>query len=113
MAKIYLPIDYVAGALPKSGTFTPTGGHCFVQCFGSGFSTSAGIVTSMNVLLDSVSKGTVQAIISTANTHYAFVPRVIDLGVLTAASHTIQFTAGTSLSTDTNDRFQAIVTEVA
>lgn len=107
-------IPYSSGPLPKTGSFIvtePTGATILLQVAGSGFSTAAGL-RSIEVRVDNTLIGTLDQFFNQANVHQTFTPRTFNLQGLAPGPHSITLTAGTGLSTDANDRFQATVQQI-
>lgn len=106
-------IPYSPGPLPRTGSFivTQQGATVLLTVTGSGFSTTPGL-RSIEVRVDNTLIGTLDMFFNQANVHQTFPSRTFNLEGLTVGPHTVTLTAGTGLSTDSNDRFQATVLQI-
>jgi hypothetical protein len=102
-----------AGALPLAGdTFTSHGGTLTLNASGSAWSTSAGALIGMNVLVDGVVVGTSQVYTNEAQSHKALIPISVALPGVGAGAHVVVIQPLSGTTTDFNDFFNVTVVEV-
>ncbi|HEY1662993.1 MAG TPA: VCBS repeat-containing protein [Verrucomicrobiae bacterium] len=109
MWKVNTVIDNSAG-LPNSGNFTSSGGTLLIFASGSGYSTTGGTI-GMTVEIDGVPVENVTGYANAANTHLAFVPKMIKTSA-PAGYHTLTLVPLSGTSADFNDNFNVTVQEL-
>lgn len=99
------------GPLPINGNFTiNTSGPVLMLVSGSGFNTLANGFT-MNISVDGTQRGQTSEFTNEVNSHKALPATFLILN-LTAGSHTVTLSAGTNMSSDSNDHFNVAILEL-
>jgi hypothetical protein len=112
MWKVTQLMNQVAGGLPKtSASFSTTGGTLLIFASGSGWRNVAGAI-GMDIQVDGVTKGSATVTASEANSHKAFIPNTIVVTGIAAGSHTVTLSAWGNTTTDSNDWYSVVVTEL-
>jgi hypothetical protein len=111
MWNLQQPMSNTPGPLTLSASFTTHGGTVLLIVSGSGYTTTAGTIIGMNILVDGTSRGASKIYANAASTHVPFVPVELVITGLTAASHTLALTAIAGTLSDANDFFTATVIE--
>ena len=105
-------MDNVTGPLPKESTFTAHGGTLLILVSGSGYSNwpATGII-GMRIKLDGTVIGDAKCYTNEGSSHKSFVPKMIVVPNVSAATHTIRLEnlPGSNMSTDTVDFFNVTV----
>ncbi len=102
-----------AGPMPiTSASFSTYGGTLVISYSGSGYSSVNGIMIGMVVKVDGVAFDQTAIYANALGTHLAFVPKQWVLTGIAAGSHTISLTPMAGTSTDYNDIFNVVVTEL-
>ncbi len=110
--KMSTAIYYGGCSLPRSGSFTSSGGTLLITACGSGYVTAGGNYTGINVLLDGGTYGGMYMTLNLANVHTAFPPCQLVVSGIPAGNHTIQLTSYNGLIADCNDNNEVTVMEL-
>ena len=110
--KVYEVMNNVQGPLPKESVFTAYGGTLLILVSGSGYANwpSVGII-GINIKLDGAVIGSAFCYTNETTSHKSYVPKMIVVPNVSAASHTIRLEhyPGFNMNTDTGDFFNVTV----
>jgi hypothetical protein len=111
--KVTKPIDYVTGALPRSGDFSSSGGTLILFVSGYAYFTVGGdSVIGVDVDIDGSDVGDALLYANEASSHKIIVSSAIVATGFTAGNYTVHLTAHSGTETDTNDVHDVLVYEL-
>jgi hypothetical protein len=100
------------GPLAVNQTFTNSGGTLVISASGTGFSTIAGAIIGMDIVIDGTIIDSCTIYANPSFTHMAFMPKTIVKTGLAAGPHTLALTPHGSTATDATDTYCVTVQEL-